>query len=306
MPRLTRFSIGLPKAIDAPLAQFARRAEELGFWSAWTVDHAVGEAHAEDPTLDALHTMTHVAAVTNRLRVGVAVLILPRRNPAQLARDLATMDVLSCGRVTLGVGLGGKDPGAAAFGFSTDMRAAQLEEGIGVLRALWTQEKASYKGSLYNFQDACLQPKPVQRPHPPIWIGARTPVALERAARIGDGWIAAGSSSIEEFANQSRVLRAALIAAGRDPAVFPIAKRVYIAVEKDAHRAVDRIAPALDFIYRMPGMAERVAVCGTPRQCADRLRQLMELGACELVLNPVYDEQAQLEKLARVVDLLRG
>jgi probable F420-dependent oxidoreductase len=302
----TKFSISLPKAVDAQLAGFARRAEELGFWSAWTVDHAVGEEHAEDPTLDALHTMTHVAAVTTRLRVGVAVLILPRRNPAQLARDVATMDVLSGGRVTLGVGLGGKDPGAAAFGFRTGMRAAHLVEGIGVLRALWTEEKSAYHGSLYNFQGAYLQPKPVQKPHPPIWIGARTPVALERAARIGDGWIGAGSSSIEDFAGQSRVLRTALIAAGRDPEGFPMAKRVYIAVEEDARTAISRLAPSLDFVYRMPGMAERVAVCGTPRQCADRLRQLMELGAYELVLNPLYDELAQMEKLALVVDLLRA
>ena len=301
----TKFSISLPKAIDAPLAQYARRAEELGFWSAWTVDHAVGEEHAEDPTLDALHTMTHVAAVTSTLRVGVAVLILPRRNPAQLARDVGTMDVLSRGRVTLGVGLGGRDPAAAAFGFKTGMRAAHLVEGIGVLRALWTEEKASYSGSLHNFEGAYLQPKPVQKPHPPIWIGARTPVALERAARIGDGWIGAGSSSIADFASQSRLLRAALIAAGRNPANFPMAKRVYIAVEEDAPTAIARLAPALDFVYRLPGMAERVAVYGTPRQCADRLRELTELGAYELVLNPLYDELAQMEKLARVVEMLR-
>ena len=128
MTPTTRFSIGLPTAIDAPLATFARRAEELGFWSAWAVDHAVGEEHAEDPSLDPLHVMTHVAAVTTRLRVGVAVLILPRRNPAQLARDLATMDVLSGGRITVGVGLGGKDPGAAAFGFRTGQRAKHLIE----------------------------------------------------------------------------------------------------------------------------------------------------------------------------------
>ncbi len=306
MAQTTRFSIGLPTAIDAPLATFARRAEELGFWSAWAVDHAVGEEHAEDPSLDPLHVMTHVAAVTTRLRVGVAVLILPRRNPAQLARDLATMDVLSGGRITVGVGLGGRDPAAAAFGFRTGQRATHLIEGIGALRALWSEGAANYSGELHSFTGAWLQPKPVQRPHPPIWIGARTPVALERAARLGDGWIGSGSSSLEDFVVQSRVLKEALGTAGRDAASFPVAKRVYIAVEDEASTALARLAPPLDFVYRKPGVAERVAVYGPPSLCADRLHALMESGATELVLNPMYDEFSQMEKLARVVEVLRA
>jgi probable F420-dependent oxidoreductase len=304
MTPTTRFSIGLPTAVNAPLATFARRAEELGFWSAWAVDHAVGEEHAEDPSLDPLHVMTHVAAVTTRLRVGVAVLILPRRNPAQLARDLATMDVLSGGRITVGVGLGGKDPGAAAFGFQLGMRAKQFVEGIGVMRALWAEGAASYRGDLYSFTGAHLQPKPVQRPHPPILIGARTPAALQRAAHIGDGWIGAGSSTREDFAGQTRVLRDALASAGRNAAQFPLAKRVYIAVEDDARIALARLAPLLDHVYRKPGTAERVAVYGSPSECAGHLHELMELGATELVLNPLYDELEQMEKLARVVEML--
>lgn len=306
MAQSTRFSIGLPVAVDAPLGEFARQAEQLGFHAAWTLDHAVGEEHAEDPSLDPLHVMTHVAAVTTTLRVGVAVLILPRRNPAQLARDVATMDVLSGGRVTLGVGMGGNDPAAAAFGFRTGMRAKHLEEGIGALRALWTQQPATFHGTLHHFTDAHLQPRPVQRPHPPIWIGARSPVALERAARIGDGWIGSGSSSIDDFADQSRMIRMALQADGRDPQTFPLAKRVYIAVEDDARTALNRIAPPLDFVYRRQGMAERVAVCGSPDECEGQLRRLMELGASELVLNPLYEEFAQMEKLARLVERLRG
>lgn len=305
MTPTTRFSIGLPTAIDAPLATFARRVEELGFWSAWAVDHAVGEEHAEDPSLDPLHVMTHVAAVTTRLRVGVAVLILPRRNPGQLARDLATMDVLSGGRVTIGVGLGGKDPGAAAFGFRTGQRAKHLVEGIGAMRALWAEGAADYKGELHSFAGAWLQPKPVQKPHPPIWIGARTPVALQRAALIGDGWIGAGSSTSGDFAGQARVLKDALGSAGRDPANFPMAKRVYIAVEDDRGSALARLAPPLDFVYRKSGTAERVAIYGPPALCAEHLHALIALGATELVLNPMYDEFAQMEKLARVVEMLR-
>ena len=306
MQQSTRYSISLPKAVDARLADYARQAEQMGFWGAWTVDHAVGEEHAEDPTLDALHTMTHVAAVTTTLRVGVAVLVLPRRNPAQVARDIGTMDVLSRGRVTLAVGMGGLDPAAAAFGFRTGMRARQMVEGIGVLRALWGQQPATYRGELFSFEGAYLQPRPVQKPHPPIWIGARAEVALRRAAKIGDGWIGAGSSSIEDFRKQTRILVDALEESGRRVDEFPMSKRVYIAVEDSARTALERLAPELDHVYRSPGMAERIAVYGSPGQCADRLNQLAEMGAHEIVLNPLYDEFAQMEKLARIVELVKA
>ncbi len=306
MPQSTRYSISLPKAVDAPLADYARQAEQMGFWGAWTVDHAVSEEHAEDPTLDALHTMTHVAAVTTTLRVGVAVLVLPRRNPAQLARDIGTMDVLSRGRVTLAVGMGGVDPGAAAFGFRTGMRARQMVEGIGVLRALWSQQPSTFHGELFSFEGAYLQPRPVQKPHPPIWIGARAEVALRRAAKIGDGWIGAGSSSIEDFRKQTGILIDALEESGRRVDQFPMSKRVYIAVEDSDRIALERLAPALDHVYRSPGMAERIAVFGSPAQCAERLNELAALGAHEVVLNPLYDEFVQMEKLARVMEQLRA
>jgi probable F420-dependent oxidoreductase len=305
MPSLPRYSISLPKAVDAPLAEYARLAEQMGFWGAWTVDHAVGEEHAEDPTLDALHTMTHVAAVTTTLRVGVAVLVLPRRNPAQVARDIGTMDVLSRGRVTLAVGMGGVDPAAAAFGFRTGMRARQMVEAIGVLRALWGQQPATYRGDLFSFDGAYLQPRPVQKPHPPIWIGARADVALRRAAKIGDGWIGAGSSSIEDFRRQTQVLKEALEGEGRRIDEFPMSKRVYVAVEGDSRLALERLAPALDHVYRSPGMAKRTAVFGSPAQCADRLHELSEMGTHEIILNPLYDEFSQIERLARVVEQLR-
>jgi probable F420-dependent oxidoreductase len=300
------FSAGLPKSIDAPLAAFARRAEDVGFHGLWTVDHAVGETHAQDPSLDALHTLTYVAALTKRVRLGVAVLVMPRRNPAQLARDLATLDVLSGGRLTVGVGLGGADPGAVKFGFRAGNRAKHLVEGVAVMRALWTMEEASHAGDLYDFTGAHLQPKPLQKPHPPIWFGARSHVALERAARLADGWIGSGSSSAQEFGEQLRTLRAALSEAGRDPDSFPISKRVYIAVDADKARAQARLAPILDHIYRRPGITEQVAVCGDPRGCAEQLRTLVELGAQELILNPLYDELAQLDLLARVVELVRA
>lgn len=301
-----RFSVGVPKSPDAPFRAFARGAEELGFAGLWTVDHATGEANAEDPTLDALHTLSFLAGVTERIRLGVAVLVLPRRHPAQLARDLATLDRLSQGRLTLGVGIGRPDPGAAALGLPVDRPVTRLEEGIALLRAFWTEERVSHAGELFRFTDIPVQPKPAQRPGPPIWIGARSEPALRRAARIGDGWIAAGSTPFEEFRQYAQLVAGVLAAEGRDRGSFAIAKRVYIAVEPGAGQALERLRPVLDFIYRTPGMAERCAVYGTPQQCAQSLARFAAAGADELILDPLYDELQQLEALAEVVRLLGG
>src|SRR3954449_270108 len=137
-----RFSAGLVQTLDGddprPVAAYAVRAEALGFHAVWTLDSALGGPTGHAPLLDGLHTLSHVAAVTREIRLGVAVVVMSRRNPALLAHDVATIDRLSGGRVTLGVGLGAPaDERATALGFAVDRRVRQLTEGIGAMRALW-------------------------------------------------------------------------------------------------------------------------------------------------------------------------
>ena len=302
-----RFSAGLAQTVEGddprPLAAYAVRAETLGFAGLWTLDSPVGGHTSHAPLFDGLHVLSHAAAVTDRIRLGIAVIVLPRRNPAQLSKELATIDRLSAGRLTVGVGLGSDDERIAGLGFPTDRRVRRLVEGIEVMRALWAQNEAAHDGELFRFSGVRTEPKPLQRPGPPVWLGARTPPALRRAARIGDGFIGAGSSSAQDFAGQAALVARALEEAGRDPATFAVAKRVYIAVEDSEQVARQRLAAVLDAMYSRPGLTERCAVCGPPERCAEALAELLEAGAQELVLAPMYGHLAQLEALAEVARL---
>ena len=302
-------SAGLPQYLpgESPdvVGRFAVRAQELGFAGLWTVDGVPGAATTRVPALDGLHTLTAAAAVTTTIRLGISVIVLPARNPAQLARELATIDQLSGGRLTVGVGVGREDPVATALGLPGDRRVRRFQEGLQVMRALWSQDEVDFDGELYRFSGVTLEPKPVQRPGPPVWFGAGAPAALRRAARLGDGWMGAGSSSSSAFGEQVGVLGEALAEAGRDPATFTIAKRVYIAVEDTEARALERMTSRLDRFYGAPGIAERVAICGPPEHCAQRLAELVDAGARELLLNPAYDYLGQLDALAEIAALLR-
>src|SRR3954452_22155959 len=304
-----RVSVGLPQLLHGDevgvVRRYAVRAEELGFAGLWSLDAMPGSATARVPLLDGLHVLTTAAAVTDAIGLGIAVIVLPARNPAQLARELATIDRLSGGRLIVGVGVGRHEPTAAGLGLPAERRARRLSEAVEVLRALWADGKASYGGELSRFAALTIEPKPVQRPGPPVWFGAGTPPALRRAARMGDGWLGAGSSASAAFPDQVRILTDALRAAGRDPGAFPIGKRVYIGVEDTEQRARERLTPVLDGMYSAPGLTARVAVCGPPESCAAQLRALTAAGARELLLNPMYDHLEQLEALGTVTALVR-
>lgn len=306
-----RYSAGLLQVLETddprPVAAYAIKAEALGFAGLWTLDSALGGPTAHMPLLDGVHALSHVAAVTNEIRLGIAVVVMSRRNPALLAREIATVDRLSGGRVTLGVGLGAPETErVASLGFAVDRRVRRLVEGVGVMRALWAQEEASFDGELYRFSGVRVEPKPLQRPGVPIWLGAGREPALRRAARIGDGWIGSGSSSPENFAAQAAIVRHALEQEGRDPAGFPIAKRVYIAVEESADVGRRRLGTIIDGMYGASGLGERVSVAGPPEQCAEVLRGMVDAGARELVLTPMYGHLAQLDALAEVLRLARA
>jgi probable F420-dependent oxidoreductase len=302
-----RFGVGLPQ-LHGPelLTRFVRRAEQLGFARLWTLDAVVGSATSHAPALDGVHALTFAAAVTERIGLGIAVIVLPRRLPALLAKELATVDRLSCGRLIVGVGLGYDDEETAGgLGLPTGRRVRRFTEAIEVMRALWTQEEASYDGELFRFSGVRMGTKPVQRPHPRLWIGASNPKALHRAVRLGDGWIGAGSSSTDEFLEQAPIVTAALRELRRDAASFPLAKRVYIAVEDTEEGARAALTPQLDGLYGRDGLTDSVAVCGPVERCAQELRRLVDAGATELLLHPLHDPLDQLEALVDVAAAVR-
>jgi probable F420-dependent oxidoreductase len=301
--KVVRCGIAIPQDfIDGPLDidllhMFLSRAETLGYESAWVQEQIVGAV----PILEPLTLLSYAAALTRTLRLGTSVMLTVWRNPIQLAKSLTSLDQLSQGRLTVGVGIGNQRPEDAAFGIPLERRARRFVEGIEVMKALWTQPTATFAGEYWTLAGISQEPKPVQQPHPPLWFGAREPAALRRAVRLGNGWMGAGSSSNADFKAQAVTIRGFLDDAKRDPTTFCISKRVYIAVDADKSRAEERLRTWFGMRYRNADMASRVAVWGGVNECLDRLAELVESGAEHLLLNSAFDHMEHLEVLAQEI-----
>ena len=302
MTRNTPCGIAIPQvagdgaAYLTELNDFLKRADALGFESAWTQEGILGKF----PLLEPLSLLSHAAALTTKLRLGVSIMLINLRNPLQLAKTLATLDLLSGGRLDVGVGVG-RHVDEGLFGYSKDRRIRRFVEGIAVLKALWTEDPATVSGTFWNFENISMNPKPVQSPHPPIWFGARSEVAIRRAVRLGDAWMGAGSSSTEAFIKQMELVRRELDLADRDPATFRISKRVYLAIDDDRDRAERRLREWFALRYGNEDMATRDSIWGSAAQVRDELAAVVEAGAGHLLLNPVFDDREHLEILAEPI-----
>jgi probable F420-dependent oxidoreductase len=299
-----RFAISIPQHVPdgtfdpAAIRAYLSRAEELGFESAWTQEQVLGAI----PHLGPLETMSYAAACTERLRLGCAVLISTLHSPVHLAKSLSTLDQLSRGRLEVGVGTGGRRM-FGGFGVDPDTYVARFSEGLALMRALWTQDRVDFDGRFWQLDGAAMEPKPFQKPGPPVWFGANARTALRRAVRLGDGFFGAGSTTTERFAEQVAVVRGELAAQNRDPAGFPVAKRVYIAVDDDGDRARERMSAALGELYGFFGQRDLtpVAVYGPPDACVRGLSAVADAGAELILLNPLFDDARQMERLATEV-----
>jgi probable F420-dependent oxidoreductase len=276
------------------IQEFLRRAEALGFHSAWVVEQILGSI----PSLEPVTLLTYAAACTERIRLGSAVLLTALRSPVHLAKSVATLDQLSGGRLDVGVGLGGNPRIYPAFGLSAERRAARFAEGLRLMKRLWTEELVTLDGEFFELKNASMEPKPLQKPHPPLWFGGHHPNALRRSVELGDGFIGAGSVSTKVFFDEVKVLRALIKESGRDPGRFPLGKRVYIAVDRDRARAGRRLEEWFKAFYGRPELAGEVSVWGEPQECVERLSELVAAGVGFLMLNPVFDELAQIELFA--------
>lgn len=280
--------------VDLDLVRrYATRAEELGYHSLWVVEQLIGST----PTPEPVTFLTYLAAVTERIRLGSAVVIATTRNPALLAKQLSTVDVLSRGRLIVGTALGGRPRTYPLFGGPSERRVRHFNESIGVMKALWTQEKAKFQGDLWQLDGVPMSPKPVQKPHPPLWFGGRHPSGLRRAVRLADGFMGAGSTSTAQFRDHVRTIREELGHHRRDPAEFPVSKRVYIAVDDDADRAERRLTEWFGSWYGRAEMASEVSVWGSVDACIEGLQEVIDAGAEMLMLNPVFDYDEHLETL---------
>ncbi|MBF6568593.1 MAG: LLM class flavin-dependent oxidoreductase [Candidatus Binataceae bacterium] len=287
-----------PQADLKMLHEFVPRVETLGYDSLWVQEQII----TDQPILEPVTLMTYAAALSKKVRLGSSVLLLTIRNPIQLAKSLATLDQLSNGRVIAGFGIGGPHIPEQVFGLIPEVkRSRRFIEAIQVLKALWTEPKASFKGEVWSFENVAMEPKPVQKPRIPIWFGARTEIALKRAVRHGDGWMAAGSSSSAEFMQHYPMIRRFLDDAKRDPATFPISKRVYLAIDNDRERADRRLKEWFGMRYKNADLAPKVSIWGSRDQVTEKLLELVRAGVQHFLLNPVFDEIEQAELLAREV-----
>ena len=223
---------GLERPED--VTRVAVRAEELGFDSVWVNHHVLHAGYILDrlgdkPYYDSLTVLTYASALTSRIRLGTSVLVLPYLNPIVLAKTLATLDVLSGGRVIAGVGVGGLRHESDALGKDFARRGAYTNESIAIMKELWTAADPTFDGEFFRFSGVKFSPKPAQKPHPPVWVGGQSNAALRRVARLGDGWHPTAITP-EQLGERLDYLRARLQESGRTFADVTVSVRAELDV----------------------------------------------------------------------------
>lgn len=312
------FGLGIPHTgkLASPeyVRDFCQAADELGYEGLWTVDHPAIPPHSDSeytlgsrprtmpdnavsdllaPNYEMTSTLLFVAGITRRAKLGSSVAILPLRNPVLNARMLATLDIYSGGRLLYGVGVGWLREEAEAMQMPWDHRGARADEHIALMRRLWTAEgdTVDFEGRFYRVPPIHPEPRPVQKPCPPILIGGHSDVALRRAARIGDGWIA-GPMPLARLTSLSQQLRSGVEAEGRDAASVPIYASAGIAI------TAERDAKAWKFTA--PNGAISIEEADL---LIDRLREFDRLGVHHLRIGfEARDRPAQLALMQQVAE----
>jgi probable F420-dependent oxidoreductase len=285
------------------LARFATRAEQAGYASLWSFQRLlVPEGSGMDPVyhsvLDPMAALAYAASATSSIRLGVAVINLPFVSPVYLAKQAATVDILSGGRLDLGLGIGWMPEEFAATGASMARRGARADEYVAVLRRLWAEGRTEFSGEFYQVPSSSVAPKPVQPGGPPILLGGLARPALERAGRIADGWVTSSRTDLSRIAEGVGVIREAAKQAGRDPDAVRIVCRGVVRAGAEA--------PA-------PGGGGRLLLSGSHEQIREDTRWLEGQGVTEifydlnwdpLVGSPDVDPVAATARAAGLLDAL--
>ena len=278
-----RFGLNIVPVRPADLGAVAVRAEELGFDSLWAGEHVLTPVRLgggypgpggrppfspDSRFLDPFSTLTYLSAVTGRVRLGTSVVILPLHSPAIIARAIVTVDVLSRGRLSLGVGMGWMREEFEAAGQEFTNRGRRADEMIDFLDRLFTEHRPAFDGEFYHLPEAGFEPKPVQRPRPPLLIGGATPAALRRAARSGDGWIG-GHQAPRQIAETVAELRRLRARSGSDARPFEITVLTGWAQQYDADLAAAYAAAGVDRLLVTPWARSSEAMNGIERFARD-------------------------------------
>jgi probable F420-dependent oxidoreductase len=281
---------GMPDA--ATLFEYIDKAEAWGIDSVWLSDHMIGER----PEVSIVPMMAAIAARTQRLKFGPSVMMMPLRHPIAVAKEVATLHYLSNGRVIMAVGLGADEREAAAFTVPTKQRGSITEEGVDVLRQLWSQSRVSYHGTYYHFDDVTITPRPTRKID--IWVGGRSDAALRRVARIGDGWFASFVTP-QEYATGVAKIAEYAASYGRADDDIEAGSIVFCHVDADGDRARRDFADFFASNRRRPPekMLERSAV-GTPDECRVMLQRYVDHGLTKFALWPACPPDQLIRQLA--------
>ena len=280
MPAL---KFGLSVGGSRELAQGAKEAEELGFDSIWAGEHVVWRT----PTHDALMVLAGAATVTKRIRLGTSILLLPLKHPVLVCKAVNTLDHLSGGRASLGIGVGGEYPKEfEAIGIATNQRGARANESIELMKRLWTEDNVTFQGRFFQMTDVTIDPKPAQKPHPPILVGGRRG-ALSRTAKYADGWMPY-MYSVDMYREDWKKIEVMAGEHGRNPADIERTLFAFITIDDTYEAAAAVWAEALGGRYAQDfdSLVQRYAIAGTPEQCAERLEQFREAGVEHFILAP--------------------
>ena len=284
------------------LLESSIRAERIGFDAVWVLDHlflpdrvykAIGKETGRRDALDAWIVMAAIATVTKSVRIGSCVTPIPLRNSSLLAKTAATLDNLSNGRVILGVGAGWFSEEFRSYGIGWDsfqVRVAKTIEGVIVIKKLWIEDSPSYDGRFYRIRNAPLWPKPVQKPHPPIYFGGRSEAILRATGEMGDGWISWAVSS-SEFREKISVIRDIASRVGRKPESVKPACNLIVSVSEDydeARRTAERYVA--NFFGRSLDDIGDFIVYGEPDDCIDGIEKFIEAGTMHVAFRPMLNK----------------
>ncbi len=314
--RLPSFALGPRTATLESMGRYLRRAEDLGFDCAVSIDHLLLTPPAYACTwLEPLTLLSALAGVTRTMRLGTMVLVLPLRNPVYFAKEWATFDLLSGGRSILGIGVGWHEEEFALMGVPHRERGRRMEECIEIARALWAGDHVSYEGRFYRFHDLTIDPKPAQKPHPPIWIGGGTqpsekvygqtvtnidPV-LRRIARYADTWVPHSSATPEMVKADWAKVQAFARQYGRDPKTIGRVYSNFIWVLEPGEKPESAIPHFSVYSGMDLDYWRTYYLLGEAPELADRISARLEAldgGVDTIVLNPLDWGLEQLELIA--------
>ena len=287
--------IGLAWVNPAPLTKpenvvnFAKKCEAMGCQSMWTIDRIAYD------NLEPLTVLAAAAGVTQKIRLGTSVLLGNLRHASHIAKIVSTLDFISNGRVTLGLGFGSRESDYKAVEIPFEHRGSRAVEQVQLMKRLWSEDSVTFKGKFYNVENLSVGPKPIQKPHPPIWTGGSAEVSLKRAGTWADGFIC-GSSAIPDFPSTWEKIAGYARAAGRDPNRIRKAGLTFMAIDDDQSKAGGAVE---DYVMRYYGRLRadvaNTSLVGSPAAVTERIGAFLSKGLDTLIIGVADPDPRQLD-----------